>query len=402
VLLYTPIVPGTTALATISGGPVFNAQGTNVINTLQVQNNYTQERTSAANCKTYVKPSNIIVSSGYTSTCVTSVPTAIQNITMPFPGETSAGKGVATVDGAPPPDGNGGKGTEPSAVTKGNGCKLVVFTPGTYTGQIKFTHTVTYYFESGLYYFTGGFSAFDDGNPTTDKLFVIGGQKSPGDKVTFATQSPCWNVIQSTYASKGGPGTGAEWILGTKTWMDVHTVNLELFTREGGQSWEGAQGLSIREVPPNCTAGKTPGKGPSCLDAARQAAKNPQGVTWKPSNPGGNPNQLFQVDAAEHLPQVFIHGGLFTPDNDIEEFTNAASVVLGPIDCNSLELSFKSRSSPPLSVEAGTGTPSVAIIATAKGKGHPYKAEAIYGQTATFPTKPVRLLYWWVLPTSRK
>ena len=46
--------------------------------------------------------------------------------------------------------------------------------------------------------------------------------------------------------------------------------------------------------------------------------------TWTPSTPK-NPGQLFQVDANNHSPNVYIHGGVFMPNNNFEEFTSSAS-----------------------------------------------------------------------------
>jgi hypothetical protein len=393
-LVYSPIATGSipSAKAKISGGPVFNAQGTNLVNGLEIDNDYTQELKT---CSTptevakYLTTANLRVDSPYQKSCATVVPTSLKSLTEAFPGYTTSGHGNYVATGPPPPSKNG-----PSATitTVGGSCKdLVVYTPGTYSSHIGFSNTTTYYFNSGVYYFTGGFGAFTAG-ALPDNLYVIGGMPSPGDQDTIAKSSPCWTYIVSHYSSSG-TGTGVEWILGANSWMDVHTTNLELFTREGGEAWEGAQGLSIREVPPDCVNRQVLGPGPSCLTLNQQRAG------WTESAPGNN--QLFQVDAANpHLPHVFVHGGIFAPDNDVEEFTNSQQVTLGPIDCNSLELSFRKKNSPQLRIEAGTGIPTVALVATAYGPGAPFVEEAIWGVTPSNPNTPPKVLSWWVV--SRK
>jgi hypothetical protein len=256
-----------------------------------------------------------------------------------------------------------------------------------------------------VYYITtsgGGNWHFDNGaggatfTPSSDKFYVIGGMPSPGDQNTIAKTSPCWSYIAASSYAHAGTGTGVEWILGTHTFMDVHTVNMELFTREGGKPWEGAQGLSIREVPPVCVGKPTPGPGPTCITTA-QASEG-----WKPSKPGpaNAITQLFQVDGNTNHPHVFVHGGLYAPDNDIEEFTYTSGVTLGPIDCNSLELSFALATSPQLQIEAGTGTPTVALKATAHGKGSPLSEEVVYGHPGTNPSEAPRVLHWSVCKIS--
>jgi hypothetical protein len=115
--------------------------------------------------------------------------------------------------------------------------------------------------------------------------------------------------------------------------MDVHTVHLELFTREAPTDAqaviEGGQGISIREV--------SPGSSPA---------------GWIKSAPGGA-LQLVQVDANNHNPEFYLHGGIYSPNNNVEFFTNKLQVTTGPILANSLELAFAKTSSPPLKINAG-------------------------------------------------
>jgi hypothetical protein len=424
-LTYSPptLTSGTPA-ATVLGGPVFNAQKADLFETLRVSS-YTEELPTCTTPPSI--PAHLTVTGP--TTCIpagaSAIPRSLKTLTEKFPSYSTGSSYVPT--GPPPPKGRESTvalATIPAA-TRTRGCtNLTVFSPGTYSTNINFGGpggTGTYFFENGLYYFTGGFAAFTNGGKTPDGLYVIGGTPSRGDKVTVATGSPCWTYIKNHLASLGS-GTGVEWVLGAGTWMDVHTVNLELFTREGGAAWEGAQGLSIREVPPSCktTGQATPGKGPSCLTTAQLSATR-TGNKWEQSKPG---IQLFQVDSHPgHLPHVFVHGGLFAPDNNIEEFTSTYAVTLGPIDCASLELSFASVHSPTLSIEAGTGTSSAALVATAYGPGNyrytktgtpltrtktgtpvatnGFKEEAIWGVTARRQsTTTPRIISWWVI-TSR-
>ncbi|MHB8437964.1 MAG: WD40/YVTN/BNR-like repeat-containing protein [Acidimicrobiales bacterium] len=388
ILSYTPPSTSIQTLASVSGGAAFNAQGTNFATGLQVQNNFTQYQTSG----TCQQPANLVVSSGFNYTCTSTIPAGLQTLNEPAPW------GTASSAQSPPskPTAQSGTLVAVNPLTYPSCSSYVVFTPGWYNSKISFTKNTTYYFVSGLYYFTGGFGPFDNGTSGTDNLYVIGGAPSTGDSSAIASVSPCWAAIQAssyytTPTSYGGSGTGVDWVLGGSAWMDVHTVNLELFTREGGPSSEGAQGISIRDVPPECTGSQTPGYGPSCLTSAQFTAG------WSPTSSGGA-DQVFQVDAANHLPQVFVHGALYVPSSNIEEFTNQAGVVLGPIDCNSLELSFESATSPMLNIEAGTGYPEAALIATAYGAGQPFQVEGLWGY-ATGATKP-SMLNWWVISRS--
>ncbi|HUY64633.1 MAG TPA: hypothetical protein VMV14_08990 [Acidimicrobiales bacterium] len=362
----------TGCLADISGGPVFNAQAANFATGVNVAANFTQ-MSSSPSCS---QPSNLLISTGYNYNCTTTVPPSLQSLNEPLPNLVPAA--AASPISVP--------------VSGVSGCTSYrVFFPGTYSSGPSLVKGGTNFFESGVYYFKNGFGGFDNGNNPPDTLYVIGGQPTTGDPVAIASGSPCWSAIQaSTYYTANAPETGVEWILGGGTWMDVHTVNLELFTHDSGPASEGAQGISIREVPPACSGTQltTPGPGPSCVTAAQQTSG------WSPSTP----NQLFQVDANDHLPHVFIHGGLYMPTNNLEEFTNTQAVTLGPIDANSIELTYASSSSPPLSIEAGTGNPEVLLTATAYSAGQPFQVEGLWGY-AQGATKP-SLLNWWVVTRS--
>ncbi|HZU78664.1 MAG TPA: hypothetical protein VE991_02005 [Acidimicrobiales bacterium] len=376
-LVYTPLTTTGTVKAKISGGPVFNAQGAVFTSPVQVVGNtFTQQVTGAQQtCVGTTPPSGLTADAGYCTT--PAIPAALTTLDRPFPTQYPSAGGIA-YSGTPV-----------------SGCNLVVYKPGAYTSGISFSKNTTYFFESGLYYMGGGFGAFDNGSTGTDNLYVIGGEPSQGDVPFLFQNSPCYNYLTNTtsagyslYYHLPANGTGVEWILGNGTWMDVHTVNLELFTRQGGAAWEGSQGLSLREVPAACGNGVSPGYGPSCLTSALQT------LGYKPSSVGG-PGQIFQVDANNHLPQVFVHGGLYTPTHNIEEFSNNEGVILGPIDCWSLELSYQSSTSPTLNIEAGTGLPQFEIKATANGSGAPFEEDAVWGQQTQGGA--MSLLNWWVV-----
>jgi len=382
VFTYTPVCPGVVnAKVTVSGGDVFNGSAMNLVQGLDVKENFYQFDSSGAACTNFPKPSQLKVDGSIGYTCTNSVPSSLQTLQEAFPS-------------TPPANSPNQNGTTVS-VSGVSGCPdYVVFTPGTYTGHLNFSANTTYFFESGLYYFTGGFGAFDNGPGTgTDNLYIIGGHPSQGDPVSVAQNSPCWSTIKASTYFTAGTGTGVEWILGAASWMDVHTVNLELFTREGGNtSIEGAQGISVREVPPFCSGAQTGSPDGWCA-----------GSKWLPScsNSTSNPNQcgnnqLFQVDANDHEPNVFVHGALYMPDNNVEEYTGTTStgVTLGPIDCDSLELSFQSSSTKILQIEAGTGNPVVALIATATSGSLSFSEEAVYGIETTGQSASV--LNWWV------
>lgn len=74
------------------------------------------------------------------------------------------------------------------------------------------------------------------------------------------------------------------------------------------------------------------------------------------SNPGGK-LQLVQVDANNHNPEFYLHGGIYSPNNNVEFFTNKLQVTTGPILANSLELAFATKDSPPLRINAGGNRP---------------------------------------------
>jgi len=274
----------------------------------------------------------------YTNPCPTTVPASITALPTTYHVPTSVApfdcvttstcteqnpNGFASVAGCP----------------AGQGVK--VFAPGYYTSKpnLKQGGFSTYFFESGIYYFkTGGWGAVgSDSNPP----WIIGGAPSSVDNVDIASGAPCWSALSSSgyftnpaaTSPPGGSwqtgGTGVEWILGDKAWLDVHTVNLELFTRLAPTAdqalIEGGQGISIREVSPSPPTG------------------------WTVSNPGGT-LQIIQVDANNHNPNVSVHGGLFVPNNNLEFFTNQHQVKTGPIMANSLEMAFATVTSPPLRI----------------------------------------------------
>lgn len=210
--------------------------------------------------------------------------------------------------------------------------------------------------------------AFTVANP----YYIVGGHASPGDTPTVVSNSPCYGAIAGAtdnYTPTGSwfigggsglspNGTGVEWIAGGGTWYDVHTIDLELFTREAppaNVANEGAQGISLREIPPTCPAGAPAAgndgavhPGPWCVTTASK---------WAPSA-GGGLNQTLQIDANNHDPYVYIHGAVYMPDTNMVLFTNQPQrdVWTGPIDVNSLEMTYDSANSPPLQIIAGAPT----------------------------------------------
>jgi hypothetical protein len=316
-------------LAQIMGGPVFNANGLNLASGLQIGNgNFTQMSTPS--CPSPVTtPSNLVIPTGFSYNCTTTVPSSILNLSEPLP--------TAKPAAAPAPT------TVPvSGVT---GCPSYnVYYPGTYTSKISFTKGTTNFFESGVYNFEGGWSPLDNGNTLPDTLYVIGGKPSPGDVVTIASGSPCWSTIQASSYYNAGTGTGVEFIMSGQSWWDVHTVNCELFTRQGGPANEGAQGISFRDV------------------SGVLSTSSPWGSDL--SNPGGV-NQIFQVDANNHIPNMYVHGGIYAPNHNVVEYNNQQQVTLGPIFANSIEFAFASSTTPQLRVSGGSpGNATVVLTAT--------------------------------------
>ena len=335
-LEYSPITPWTCnsttpCMAQIMGGPVFNANGLNLAAGLQIANgNFTQVNTPT--CPSPVtQPSNLVIAAGGTYGCTTTVPASITNLSVALP---TAKPGAPAL---------GQTGTLVSVSGDPSCSSYRVFSPGTYTSSISLAKNTTNFFESGVYNFEGGWGHLDNGNTPPDNLYVIGGKPSPGDAVTIASNSPCWNAIQSGAYWNGGSGTGVEFILAKNTWWDVHTVNLELFTREGGAASEGFQGLSFRDVS---------GVG--------------SGNVWYSdlSNLGGV-NQIFQVDANNHIPNVYVHGGIYAPNHNVVEYNNQQQVTLGPMFANSIELAYATSTTPQLRISGGSpGQPIVVLTAT--------------------------------------
>lgn len=372
ILTYAPTqnaldcsTPPTKCLAAILGGPVFNGNALNLPSTLSVGGgDFIQyDNPPAVPCKPI--PQNLIMSNGFQYNCVSSpaIPKAITDLTNPNtldtkPLPSSVPPNALHNPSNPLPAGCSALPClEPASPAEPTCPGYYVYTPGTYSATAGFPNITlkknfTYFFESGVYNFQNGWPHLDNGATGTDNLYIIGGRPSPGDVVTLAKNSPCWKSVQTTVQNGGfwdaGSGTGVEFILAGPTWWDVHTVNLELFTRErdpaSNAAAEGAQGISLREVSP-------------CL---------PTGCNgWVVSNPGGV-NQLFQVDANNHVPHVYVHGGMYLPNHNLEEYTQTQPVVLGPIWANSVEFSFQSKDSPELSVSGGSpGTPTVVLTATA-------------------------------------
>jgi hypothetical protein len=298
---------------------VFNANGPNLASGLTVSDgSFTQYNTGTCGSK----PVNLVLGTGFSYGCATSLPSGITNLSEPLPTAKPAAAPSATT----------------VSVSGVAGCSsYTVYHPGLYASKPSFAAGATSFLESGVYVFENGVGGLDNG------AYVIGGAPSPGDVVSVAQNSPCWNTIKNSSYFTNGTGSGVEWILGKSTWLDVHSVNMELFTRVGGPASEGAQGLSVRDV-----SGIGSGS-----------------VWYTDVNTVGGPGQLFQVDANNHSPNVYVHGGLYMPNENIEEFTNSSGVTLGPMFANSIEFTFNSVASPPLTVSAGSpGNATVVLTAT--------------------------------------
>ena len=340
ILFYTPPAAGA-SLATIEGGPVFNAGKANFVTPTRVANGDFTQFQLTNGCPS--QPSNLTVSVpyAYTNPCPTTIPQSILNLPTQYhlPTSTAPFNCVGATVTCTQQNANGF-----ASLTCPGGTKVAIFAPGYYQTHpnLKQAGFSTYFFESGVYYFkTGNWGGIGDDK---NAPWVIGGAPSSTDTPTIAPNSPCWSTITgSAYysnpsaSSPGGNwvtgGTGVEWILGAGTWLDVHSVHLEIFTREAPTDAqaqiEGAQGISIREV--------SPGSSPA---------------GWATSNPGGK-LQLVQVDANNHNPEFYLHGGIYSPNNNVEFFTNKLQVTTGPILANSLELAFATSASPPLKINAG-------------------------------------------------
>ena len=81
---------------------------------------------------------------------------------------------------------------------------------------------------------------------------------------------------------------------------------------------------------------------------------------------------VLQVDANSplHYPDVFVHGGIFLPNENVEEYTNPqpgfAGPTLGPIFANSVEFTYAQFSQQQLVVSDGSpGAPTDVFTATA-------------------------------------
>jgi hypothetical protein len=334
VLRYAPTTASTCSTATpclaqIMGGPVLNASGLNLASGLAIGNgNFTQYNTGTCGST----PTNLVLATGFNYGCTTTIPSSIANLTEPLP---TAKPGAPAL---------GQTGLSVSVSGDPSCSSYRVWSPGTYTSKITLAKGTTNFFESGVYNFEGGWSPLDNGNTPPDTLYVIGGKPSPGDVVTIASSSPCWNALTSGSYWNGGTGTGVEFIMSGTSWWDVHTVNMELFTRQGGGASEGAQGLSFRDV-------------------SGVAATDPQ---WGADlTVGGGVNQIFQVDANNHNPNVYVHGGIYAPNHNVVEYNNLQQVTLGPIFANSIEFAYASSTSPQLRVSGGSpGNATVVLTAT--------------------------------------
>lgn len=382
-ITYSPLASHAASLADITGGPVLNGQNTNFPTGMTLhQGNFDQYFKSPSTCPSQPTNLNILTTAGnFKYNCTSSIPTSVQTLDEPLPSESAASgsipAGIARcVASASCVD----MGAHPftQTVTGVPGCtSYTVYAPGYYKTAPKFSSGATTYFESGVYYFaTGGWGAV--GADNQPPVYMIGGQPSPGDLESEAnsvppvtppaTTSPCWSAVKAkgdSYKPSGtwyDGGTGVEWILGGGTWLDLHTVTVELFTREmpttlaaiQGECGPSAttpcsQGITLHEVPPLCPTGTTSTSpdgavhpGPYCVTSASK---------WAPTRTGSN--QPLQIDANKHNPYVYMHGDVYMPDNDMTLFTNQHGVWTGPIDVNSLELTYNSATSPPLQIIAG-------------------------------------------------
>ena len=272
--------------------------------------------------------------------------------------------------------------------------------------------------------------------------FIIGGQPSASDSTNVAQMSPCWSYISTHGAQLDSPsaatgfatlgnicgsgstacaypsgswyegggasgtpnGTGTTWVLGGASFLDIHTIDMELFTRQVPAATvaspsssqiatqvanEGTEGVSIREVPPLCdattlvgTTGFTDGAlhpGPYCALVSSN---------WAPLDPGAK-NQAIQIDANNHDPYIYFHGSIFMPDNNVTLYTSQPqrNVWLGAIDVNSIEFTFAGTLAAPIQIISG-GNPSIGvveIIATAtdgasSGSGAAVSTEAVVNE----------------------
>lgn len=232
--------------------------------------------------------------------------------------------------------------------------------------NFKQSGTHTYFFESGVYYFnTGNWGPIDDG--TNNNLWLIGGTPDTATDQPLVWKSgvtPCYSQITANSAVYNtSNGYGVEWIAGGTTWLDVHTVHLELFSRIGGGASEGAQNISFRDVPQLCS--KAGVQQQMCL---------PTAGGWAPSSPG-TPGQVLQIDQNTHIPNIFIHGGIFCPFTNVELYSNNSSgvgssqIYTGPIDANSLELASE-QATGTVVIGAGGAQPTVfelTVVATDPG-----------------------------------
>jgi hypothetical protein len=346
-LTYAPLQPGdcSPCLAQILGGPVFNANGYNVASGLDAPEGF-EQYTGGGSCPS---PPNILRTA---FSCTSSIPQVLRDWTEPLPTNPTT-----NLPNAPAEYQGDGKTISPGTAD----CpSYQLFVPGTYT-SMSFAKGKTSFFKSGIYHLKNlGKVMFDNGKTPPNNLYIIGGEPADGDVVNFADQSPCWDEIQAGTGDSGqswatGVGTGATLILSGSTWFDIHTMNLEIFTRTGGAEWEGAQGISIRE---SCTA--------------RTGAFGVSGLVYPACTSGwttsviAKPNQIFQADANNHLPRVKLHGRMFVPNHNVTEFTNTTPVILGAIWANSVELTYASDNSPPVTVSGGSpGKPTVVITAVA-------------------------------------
>ncbi len=345
VLTYAPLVPGdcSPCLAQILGGPIFNANGYNIASGLDASGGF-EQYVGSGSCPT----PPVILKTNFT--CVTEIPEDLHNWTEPLPDAVPAA--------APAEYQGDGKTISPGTAS----CpSYQLFVPGKYT-SMSFVDHKTHFFKPGVYYLDVGKMMFDNGKTPPNDLFLIGGKPADGDIPEFADESPCWDEIQAGTGDPGNSwstavGTGVTFILGADTWWDIHTVNLEIFTRTGGPASEGAQGISVRET---CTT-RTPKSPPS---GSLSGPTCPAGKGWAASVIG-KPNQIFQADANNHNPRVKLHGRMYVPNHNVTEFTNDTSVVLGAVWANSLEFTYADDNSPPVTVSGGSpGEPTAVIEAT--------------------------------------
>jgi hypothetical protein len=231
----------------------------------------------------------------------------------------------------------------------GGGAACNIFRPGTYSNGIDLSGTDNY-LASGVYYFPGGtVTAPDAGALEVTKANVVGG--ASGGESQINNNSACATDADLPAAALGQEpaiGTGVKIVLGGDSQLIADNASpggqIELFTRKGGVSSEGTQGVSLMTVPSPAPAGWV---------ASTRTLTDP----------------AVQVQTGDN-PALSVHGLVYMKDQFLDfNATNAVKAQLvGGIVVGRLAFhTSASAGSVGISIQNGSGQRRIELVATAHG-----------------------------------